>query len=261
MNVLLLKILQFFVFVTIKVEILFGLSPTTFRSSNNWVSAFFSGLVKLAAVSTYPVACAKILVFVIDANSKTTIFARNLLLACNWVLILIIYANETTSFHQKYSKVLKLFRNLIKTQSLKQNFTFMLRWISKGLIIGTTLLFINFMKFSKRLKPEFSSGWPKCCIILVLLPFMVFTLVLNRVYMTNLVIKNSLSRIVEDLQSVNKKSARKIEICAIKYRILHEYFVAFNETNSVTFLTIICFSIVNIVYEVFLLKLFLSINT
>lgn len=251
MNAFLIKTLKLLIYITIKTERLFGLSPSAFESKRSRGSAILSGLLKCAAVFTYPVVCAKVLIFLIDANSKTTVFARNLLLACNWVMLFVIYVNETTNLHRKYANILRLFEKLIKIQSPKQNLTFILKWMSKVIVIGTTLLATNFMKFTKRTKPEFSIGWARCSIVIILLPFVVFVLALNRIFMTNLVIKSYLMHIVDELQSGNDKSCRRIELSAIKYRIIHENFVAFSEANMVTLLTIVCFCIVNIVYEVF----------
>lgn len=114
MDLLLKNLIKLSIYTSTKLEKLFGLSPNAFKWKSSLEPDVFCFNIKFAVVFSYPVACAKILRFVIPANSKTTVFARNIFLSCNWAFLILVYANESLDLHEKYQTMLKLFHSLVR---------------------------------------------------------------------------------------------------------------------------------------------------
>lgn len=140
---------------------------------------------------------------------------------------------------------MRLFSFLVKKHNPKQNFILLLRCTLKMVVLGGCLITLNFNKYQVQ-KNLNLNAWDECLMLFLLLPFIEMILAANRINIGNTVIKHFL--IIYKDEKFDRKTFGD------KYGRLHDFFVAFNKSNSMNFLTILGFCILNIVYEVFRLS-------
>lgn len=85
---------------------------------------------------------------------------------------------------------------------------------------------------------------------LLLLPSVIMALVSNRIYAANTVVKHFLIWNVREMKSTAPNNSVRINLCAINYRSLQSFFADFNRLNAINLLTVVCFWVLNVVYEV-----------
>lgn len=239
MNSLIVKLLEIFICCYPKFEFLFGLSSVGQRSSK--AVKFVSLLIKITFVVFYPIACLKYLSVFTKSDLRTTKYARNLTFAFNWILLISIYLNELA--FQGLGELIDWFNYLVKKQSPKQNFILLLKCTTEATILGSVLIKLNFNKYS-RLKNKTLERvlCHECMMFFLLLPFFVLILAANRIYIANTVVKHFLVSF--------KHNQLNMKHFGINYGRLHDFFVSFNKANSMNFLTILSFCVLNIIYEV-----------
>lgn len=237
MSSFLVVISKLFVWFYPKLEIIFGLSNVGQQNGNFYKLISFA--MKAFFVGFYPIACSRYLSFFTKRDTRATTYARNLTFAFNWVLLSSIYLNELS--FRGLAKLMNLINHLIEKQTPKENFIFLLRCTLKMTILGGVLITLNFNKYmvrkNKNLKP-----WDECMMFFLLLPFFVMILAANRINIGNTIVKQFL--VCYRNETVDSKTVGD------QYGRLHDFFVAFNKSNSMNFLTILGFCILNIVYEV-----------
>lgn len=237
MNSLIVKFLKLFIWFYPKFEKLFGLSSLGHRSSV--IVKFVSISIKTAFVVIYPIACSRFLFVFTSRDSRATTYARNLTFAFNWILLVSIYSNEIS--FRGYRNLQSLFHVLIEVQSLKQNLILLLKCTLKAAVLGSVLLKLNVSKYN-RLKKRNLGPHDENLMFFLLLPFFVMILASNRIYMANTVVKHFLV--------IFKHNQLSIKYFERNYGRLHDFFVSFNKANSINFATILCFCVLNIIYEV-----------
>lgn len=249
MNRMLQKLLLLYIFFSSKIEIIFGLSKF---NSNRWqrVLTLFSFVIRALFLILYPLVCLRVLNFSKTFDKSVTKYARNLTFIFNWLLLVCIYANETinANFHRKSFNMKRMFIKLIEVQSTYRNLLLLFRCTIKFLLIFVMLFYNSLTKYltntSARVPP-----WEKMfSMFILMLPFFVFSLATNRIYVANTVVKLFLER--NDLESLTSEQEMKTEIRSINYKHVHELFNNFNRSNAINLIGIICFCILNIVYEV-----------
>lgn len=233
-------------------EKVFGLSQFTFRNKSFKLLFVLSFLIKVLLVILYPFTYIKLLNFEEVTDSVVTTYARNLTFVMNCLLIGIIYFNEVFNMkgHLRVSCQLEnMFKDLISQQNFKQNLVLLFRCSVKLTVILYALMYASAGKFKWRLKRNLEA-WERNFVVVLMLPFVILTFTLNRIYVANTVTKQLL--VIEANKLVEKQGnkALKIAQCSVSYKNLHNFFEEFNKLNAQNLITIITFCVLNIVYEV-----------
>ena len=245
------KLLLLFIFIAPKLEKLFGLSEFRYKNKRIKVFTLYSRVIVILFIILYPFSCIRTLKFFQTSDSDVTIYARNITFGSNWLLLVFIYANETFNeeYYQGFESIKPLFRKLIKLQNFKQNLVLLLCCTVKVSVVFVIILKVNFAKYYHNRKPKMTE-WERVSMILLFLPFVILSLASNRIYVANTIVKQYLMMYVKDLKSPTTHKALKIQLFAIKYQNLQEFFTRFNKSNAINFLVILSFYLLNIVYEV-----------
>lgn len=220
-----------------KLEVIFGLS--SIGKQFGIVSKLISFTLKAYFVVFYPIACSRYLSFFTRSDSRATTYARNLTFVFNWVLLATIYMNELS--FQGLAVLMGMFKFLINSQSPMKNLNLLLKCTLKALILGIFLIKLNYSKYTLRKNKNLRLE-DEYLMFFLLLPFFVMIFAANRINIGNTVVKHFLLAF-EDNQLDQKTFGAE-------YGQLHDFFISFNKSNSMNFLAILCFCILNIVYEV-----------
>lgn len=253
MNRFVKKVLLRFIFLSSKVENIFGLS--NFCSGENWISTLISYLIRISIVTLYPFSYLRLLSFSQVTDSKVTAYARNVTFAFNWFFLVIIFSNESFNASNNRRSVCQfksLFRKLVSRNNLSQNFKILFRCTFKFVVILSGLLYVSVIKYKFRMKKNLAE-WETHFVYCLLFPVIVLTLASNRIHVVNTIIWQELTRNSRDMKDTNNNST-KVELCAVNYKYLHEFFVSFNKLNAVNIVAIISYCIFNIIYYTGILK-------
>lgn len=98
-------------------------------------------------------------------------------------------------------------------------------------------------------------------VLILLSPYFAMVFMSSKIYFVNHLIKQCFLKLEKDSKSAAVEEKMRIKTCAVDFRRLNNIFVAFNNSNAVTIPALICFSIVNIVFEVGVEELSLSTGT
>lgn len=251
MNCLVKKALLLFILIVPKMEKVFGLSQFRFQNKRRKVFSLSYRIITTSFNIAYPVACIKFLDFFHKNDLKTTFYARNLTFTFNWLLLVFILGNEISSTDScSFAEIEKMFRKLIKLQSLNNNLSLLMRCTLKFSVVFIGLIRINYVKYSRHFVKNLSD-WEKApAMFLILIPFIILTLTSNRIYVANTLVKYFLMKNASALKSTTRRTAMQMKYCAINYTSLHSFFAAFNKSNSINLLAVLSFCMLNIVYEV-----------
>lgn len=251
MHFIIEKILVILFFCLQNFEKVFGLSQFTYRNKSFKLLFGLSFLIKVLLVILYPFTYIKLLNFEEVTDSVVTTYARNITFVMNCLLIAIIYFNEVfnTKGHLRVSCQLEnMFRGLISQQSFKENFVLLIRCSAKLAVILYALMYVSIGKYKWRLKRNLEA-WERNFVIVLMLPFVILTFTLNRMYVANTVTRQLLVKEASKIEGKQDK-ALKISQCSVSYMNLHNFFEEFNKLNAQNLITIITFCVLNIVYEV-----------
>lgn len=241
-------LLSFYFSASSILQTVFGLSQFPCKNDRFYVQLVLFCAGRILIIILYPISCLKLLNFVQALDTNVTLYARNITFLFNWLLVIFVYSNVTVNAAARKhgSKVLKrVFRTLVKLQSLKENLTFFIHCIANLLVTSTLLFYLALPKYQYRLKRTHVTS-EKLLILFLLFPFIILLLVSNMINVSNL--------IVRQLLMINRNEfrtkTRKREAFAVNYAHIHELFEYLNNLNAINFVLIISFCGLNIVYEV-----------
>lgn len=248
-NNLVKKVLRCFIFISPKVEKLFGLSDDfAYRNKYLKLSNFLSCAMKVFYTVVYPVSCYKILGDFLTQNSGVTVLARSITFAFNWLLLVLIFANEMFINNERASGGIKrLFSRLIELQSLNDNLILVTRFMLKAAVVFIGVFRPSYQKYTLKMKTNLTAV-ETVMLSFVFLPFMILILASNRIYVGNTIIKRCLIKNADKVKSMD--ATTRMTLSAINYRRLHKIFIKFNKSNQMNLLVILGFCTLNIVYEV-----------
>lgn len=243
------KVLQYFIFVSPKVEKFFGLSGDfAYRNKCFKLSTLLSFAMKSFYIVIYPVSCYKILGGFLTQNSGVTMLARNVTFAFNWLLLIFIFTNEMFINNQRASGGIKqLFSRLIELQSLNDNLILVTRFMLKAAVVFIGVFRTSYQKYTLKMKTNLTAI-ENIMLSFVFLPFIILVLASNKIYVGNIIIKHCLIRNAKKVKSID--ATTRIMLSTINYRRLHKIFLEFNKSNQINLLVILGFCTLNIVYEV-----------
>lgn len=245
------KLLLIFIFIVPKIEKLFGLSEFRYKNKRFKALTLLSRAITISFIFLYPFSCIKVLRFLHQKDSDVTFYARNLKYVFNWLLLVFILVSGAFNANDQrvFGEIEIIFRRIIDLQILKENFVLLMRCTLKGLVIFSGQFYLNFRKFYYNMNSNLSM-WEKPLIAFPFLPYIIMSLASNRIYVANAVVKNFLMKNLNDLKSAAPNTSLKIKLCAMNYRRAHCVFVDFNRRNQVNLLAILCFCLLNVIYEV-----------
>lgn len=252
MNRIVKKILLLFIFLAPKLEKLFGLSQLRWKTKPIKVLTLSSRAIIISFIILYPVSFMKVLTYFQTSESGVTMYARNITFAFNWLLLVLIFANETfdADHHQRgFGGIKRLFCKLIEIQSLKDNLVLLLRCTMKMTVVFVGLFYTSYKKYTHRMKAKLTLS-EQCLEFFLYLPFIIMALASNRIYIANNVVKRLLTINACELKTAAPDDALSIKLCAINHSRFNSFFVAFNKRNAINLLVILSFCLLNIVYEV-----------
>lgn len=240
------KLFLLFIFLSAKMEKVFGLSSFQYR--NKRIKALVTLSTRVIIISfiiLYPISCTRILDFSRTNDSDVTIRARNLTFVFKWLLLVFIYGNSLNVNNNGFSDMERMLRELIKRQNFNDNLMLLLRCTAKVTVIFSGLFALNYrimnIHSSKNLM-----AWEKALAVVLHLPLVTFALASNRIYVANSIVKQFLLMNASGLKS----SELHVKHSAIIHGRLHSFFTEFNDFNSINLLSIVSFCMLNIVYQV-----------
>src|SRR5690349_922579 len=168
------NLLRLYIFLIPKFENIFGLSQ--FRFNIKWKLLSYS--LRIGFVAFYPIICIRALKFTSD--STTTLYARNLTFAFNWMLMISIFTNESFTSDQQHKTSLKelkrFYGKLITEQDLKSNISLLLKCTLKTSILVFTLCRLSFMKYLFNANDKLTSWEMMSSLCFILCPFIILSL-------------------------------------------------------------------------------------
>lgn len=227
-------------------EKVFGLSPFRFRNKRIRALSLSSRVIIIFFIILYPVSCIKVLDFFRSNDSEVTLYARNLTFAFNWLLLAFIFGNEALSVdYSGFSEMERMLRELIKRQNFNDNLTLLMRCTLKGTLIFSGLFSMKLKVYSIHTNRNLMT-WEKALVPLLYLPFVILTLTSNRIYVANCIVRQWLTKSASEFKSTQLQMK---EYSIIRSH-LHDFFMKFNKLNAINLLTVMCFCMLNIVYQV-----------
>lgn len=232
------------------VEISFGLSRFSLNQKCSKTFGFSSVFIKIAYILLYPISCNTVLGGFLIQDAGITMIARNITFVFNWFLLVSIFMSEIFGEKRKaMSEVNQLFKRLIELQSLKDNFKLLMSCTVKAIVVISVLFYNNYGKHTGKLTRSLTLT-EHAMFAILMLPFIVFTLISNRIYIANVVVKHSLEAYTRSSDSRTNSIATEFQMITCDNRRLKNIFAGFNRSNEVNLLVIFAFSALNIVYEV-----------
>lgn len=240
------KLLLFFIFLSAKMEKVFGLSPFRFRNKRIKALTLSTRVIIISFIILYPISCMKTLDFSSANDSDVTIRARNLTFVFKWLLLCFIYGNEALNEnYDGFNDIELMLRELIKRQNFNDNLMLLLRCTAKVTVIFSGLFFLNQRVMNLHSRKDLMA-WEKALTLLLHLPLITFALASNRIYIANSIVKQLLLMNAHGL----KLNQLHMKQTAIIHSRLHSFFTEFNKFNSINLLSVVCFCMLNIVYQV-----------
>jgi hypothetical protein len=247
MNRFVQKLLLLFICLAPKIEKLFGLSPFRYRNKRIQVLTLSSyRVIIISFIILYPISCIRTLDFFRSSDSDVTKYARNLTFAFNWLLLVFIFGNEALNAdYNGFSEMERMLRDLIKRQNFNDNLTLLMRCTVKVTLIFSGLFYVKFTMNNFHINRNLMT-WEKALVPLLYLPIIILSLASNRIYVANSIVKQCLLMNASNL----KPSEMQVKHCTVVYMRLHSFFVRFNKFNAINLLAVVCFCMLNIVYQV-----------
>lgn len=240
------KLLLLFVSLMSFMEKVFGLSSFRYRNKRITFLTLSTRVIIISFIILYPISCTRTLDFSHSNDSAVTIRARNLKLVLKWLLLCFIYGNEVLNEdYDGFNDIERMLRGLIKRQNFNDNLMLLLRCTTKLTVIFSGLFFLNNRVINMHSSKNLTT-WEKALALLLHLPQIAFALTSNRIYVANSIIKQLL------LMNANNFESNELQIkrYAIMHSRLHRTFTRFNKFNSIHLISIVCFCMLNIVYQV-----------
>lgn len=246
------KILEIYIFLLSKVEKCVGLSNFCYKNKQYKVLLLLSCAIRISFIIVYPIVCKDLLTVFLRKETGVTYFARNITFGFNWLLLVIIFANETfikSNKQASFDDFKALFDYLIKSQNLTDNIKLLMRCTLKCVVVFLGLFHTSYKKYTLKMTQNLTM-LETTLMSFLFLPFVVFVLATNRIYVTNTVIKQCLITNVKRVNFLEKDFTVKIQALTVNYNSFHRFFLNFNKSNEINLLAVLTFCILNIVYEV-----------
>lgn len=99
---------------------------------------------KIFLITIYPYSLVRVLVFLELKDSAVTEYARNISFLVTWLMLVLIYWNETiVNRNNLHSQLLNLTNELMELQTKKQNFCMLLRFTAKAAVLSYMTMTTN----------------------------------------------------------------------------------------------------------------------
>jgi hypothetical protein len=240
------KLFQLFIFLMFFMEKVFGLSSFRYKNKRIRALTLSTRVIIISFIILYPISCARTLDFSHSNDSAVTIRARNLTFVFKWLLLCFVHGNGILNEnYDGFNDIERMLRGLIKRQNFNDNLMLLLRCTTKVTVIFSGLFFLNYRVINIHSCGNLMT-WEKVLALLLHLPLITFALASNRIYVANVIVKQFL------LMNANGLKTGKLQMnnFAVMHSRLHEFFTKFNNFNSINLLSVVCFCVLNIVYQV-----------
>jgi hypothetical protein len=239
------KLLLLFIFLSAKMEKVFGLSSFRYKNKRIRALTLSTRVIIISFIILYPISCTRTLDFSHSNDSAVTIRARNLTFVFKWLLLCFIHGNGAFIQNYEFNDIERTMRGLIKRQNFNDNLMLLLRCTLKVAVIFSGLFFLNYRVMNMHSKKSLMV-WEKVLALVLHLPLITFALASNRIYVANSIVKQLLLMNA----SGSKSNELQMKHFAIVHSRLHRFFTEFNKCNSINLLSVVCFCMLNIVYQV-----------
>lgn len=250
------KLLLLFHFLSVKMEKVFGLSSFRYKNKRIRALTLSTRVIIISFIILYPISCTKTLDYSSANDSDVTIRARNLTFVFKWLLLVFIYGNELRNVNNRgFGDMERMLRELMKRQNFNDNLMLLMRCTVKVAFIFSGLFVLNYKVMNMHSNKNLVA-WEKALALLLHLPLITLALVSNRIYVANVIIKQSLLMNASGLKSTELQ----MKLFAISHARLNRFFTEFNKLNAINLLTALSFCMVNIIYQVMKLSDFCTHN-